>query len=90
MSEWITERLPTADDANKQGYVLVCSLGDMVSAWHWRDVLNRPWMPLPKPHVPPPTREELVQDLIDAIDTIHVKPRSSWTADVLEAREKLK
>ncbi len=86
---WITDRLPTADDANKQGYVLVCSLGDMVSAWHWRNVIHSPWKPL---YDPPPTREELVQELLDAIDdeSDYDMWQVAWRLKVIKAREKLK
>ncbi len=94
MSDWITDRLPGVLDTDVHGSVLVPAGGPSVRAFLWENTatikVGDPWMPAPPPYVPPKTRDELVQELLDAIDTIHAKPRSSWTADVLESRGKLK
>ncbi len=92
MSEWITDRRPTADDADEMGYVLACTMGAAVETAHWCDVMNRPWMPLPAPPacVPPRTREKLVQDLLDAIDAYEeAEDYETWKC-VMQAREELK
>ncbi len=93
MSDWITDRLPNESDSDDDGDVLVPSHNTRRHI-NWTQAVTikvgDPWMPAPPPYVPPKTRDELVQELLDAIDTIHAKPRSSWTADVLESRGKLK
>lgn len=52
MSEWITDRLPTADDAPR-GRVLISS-GERVSESDIAYiVIGDPWMPVPAPYVKP-------------------------------------
>jgi hypothetical protein len=53
MSEWITDRLPTKDDA-VAGRVLITSVLDEVYTIQWENVQrSQPWQRLPAPHVKP-------------------------------------
>lgn len=54
MSEWITDRRPTADDADVD-FVWVTTENGIVLRQQWNQVGDRPWMPLtpPKPYVKP-------------------------------------
>jgi hypothetical protein len=50
MSEWITDRLPTADDALPNGDVWIMSGGRHVVLWPYGLVeLDQPWQPIPRP-----------------------------------------
>jgi len=52
MSNWITDRLPTAEDA-PTGRILAMWCGEMVTNT-WTSVQSGdPWMPLPAPYVKP-------------------------------------
>jgi hypothetical protein len=52
MSEWITDRLPTEEDA-QDGRVLIMYHGEMITD-SWHSILKRqPWMRLPAPYVKP-------------------------------------
>ena len=54
MSEWITDRRPTAEDA-EGGYVWVTTEHCNVLRQLWNQIGDRPWMPLtpPLPYVKP-------------------------------------
>ncbi len=92
MSTWITDRLPCHADIDADGYVLVPtrSSDERTSIWqHAVEVkLGDPWLPAPPAYDPSPTREELVQELLDAIDGND--PHIKWKMKVLQARENLK
>ncbi len=93
MSDWITDRLPGVLDADKQGDVLTPDAeGRRIIDWKLacKVRLGEPWMPAPPVYVPPKTREELVQDLFDAIDAWKWTRTNVDAAWVMEAREKLK
>jgi hypothetical protein len=49
MSEWITDRLPTVDDAMADGMVWTMYLGDVVPLAAERISLGSPWRPIPRP-----------------------------------------
>jgi len=50
MSEWITDRLPTAEDADQFGDVWVTLDNKYVADWNWRSVrMGTPWQPTAKP-----------------------------------------
>ena len=51
MSNWITDRLPTAEDAMVDGRVFMMSNdGSVVLCWSYQLVeLGRPWQPIPVP-----------------------------------------
>ena len=55
MSEWITDRRPTAQDADDSGYVWVTTAHGKVLRQLWSHIGDRPWMPLtpPEPYVKP-------------------------------------
>ena len=55
MSEWITDRLPTAEDAvASRGMVIISDNDGDVYTIEFQDVrLTEPWMPLPAPYVKP-------------------------------------
>ena len=55
MSEWITDRRPTADDAHDLGYVWVTTEHGNVLRQFWSQIGDRPWMPIarPEPYVKP-------------------------------------
>ena len=54
MSEWITDRRPTAKDADND-YVWVTTEHGIVLRQEWDQVYDRPWMPIarPEPYVKP-------------------------------------
>ncbi len=57
MSEWITDRLPTAEDALADDSVLTM-YNDFVVVWAYNDInLGQPWQPIqkPAPYVNPKT-----------------------------------
>ncbi len=93
---WITDRLPTADDVDFAGDVLIPRIGYTERGCHWERVseikLGDPWMPAPPVYDPPPTREELVEELLDAIDdeSDYDMWQVAWRLKVIKAREKLK
>jgi hypothetical protein len=50
MSEWVTDRLPTAEDADEFGDVWVTRGNGFVSEWNWRSIKPQmPWQPTNKP-----------------------------------------
>jgi hypothetical protein len=50
MSDWITDRLPTAEDADKFGDVWVTVRNGFVCEWNWRSIKPQmPWQPTNKP-----------------------------------------
>ena len=53
MSEWITDRLPTAKDADSDGAVLGMRDGVVIFQLAKYLVLGEPWQPLPAPYVKP-------------------------------------
>ena len=56
MSEWITDRPPTAADANSTGNILV-SVGDSVPEISWDAwTAGQPWTHAPDPYVPETNR----------------------------------
>lgn len=97
MSEWITDRLPNESDIDVDGDVLTPWLEESQSlrTIDWSQAvtirLGDPWMPAPPPYVPPKTREEFVQELLDAIDCdSDLGKFATWRLKVLEAREALR
>lgn len=54
MSEWITDRRPTEEDADNE-YVWVTTEHGSVLRQEWDQVFDRPWMPIarPEPYVKP-------------------------------------
>jgi hypothetical protein len=48
-TEWITDRLPTAEDATADGMVWTMYLGDVVPLAAERIPLGTPWQPIHKP-----------------------------------------
>jgi len=95
MSEWITTgRLPTGDDADIYGDVWHSGSG-CVGTLSWYNVtVDDIWQPKqkrPSPYVHPKSRDELVQELLDVIDSSPGMGKfASWKLEVLEAREKLR
>lgn len=55
MSEWITDRLPTAEDADCYGSVWTAYNGEVVIRFYGRVDQGTPWIPLapPEPYVAP-------------------------------------
>ena len=55
MRDWITDRRPTAQDADDSGYVWVTTAHGKVLRQLWSHIGDRPWMPLtpPEPYVKP-------------------------------------
>ena len=55
MSDWITHRPPTEQDADRQGFVWADYGNGLVGQHPWQDVGDRPWMPTnrPEPYVKP-------------------------------------
>lgn len=55
MSDWITDRRPTAEDAHDLGYVWVTTEHGNVLRQFWNQIGDRPWMPIarPEPYVKP-------------------------------------
>ena len=53
--EWITDRLPTGQDADRYGYVYITNKYRSVCEMKWDDVTDQPWMPtnMPEPYVKP-------------------------------------
>jgi hypothetical protein len=50
MSEWITDRLPTEEDADDFFYVYITHPNGDVCEWNWRSVEPQmPWQPTNKP-----------------------------------------
>jgi hypothetical protein len=49
MSNWITDRLPTVDDAMADGKVWTMYLGNVVPLAADRIPLGSPWQPIPRP-----------------------------------------
>jgi hypothetical protein len=50
MSEWITDRLPTKEDADDFFYVYITHPNGDVCEWNWRSVEPQmPWQPTNKP-----------------------------------------
>jgi hypothetical protein len=90
---WITERLPTDADADRQGDVLIPgSEGERMIAFAAVFLVRpgEPWMPAPPAYAPPQTREERVQELLDAVDAFNEMDGTCEWTDVMNAREKLK
>jgi hypothetical protein len=55
MSEWVTDRAPTAEDANEAGFVIVSDPSfekGLLFCWY-KAIYGRPWMSPPKPYQPP-------------------------------------
>ena len=54
MSEWITDRLPTFEDAcNSGAFVLTCNKNEVFGKHFAKILESQPWMPYPKPYVEP-------------------------------------
>lgn len=55
MSDWITDRRPTEEDAHDLGFVWVTTEHGIVLRQIWHQVRDRPWMPMtpPGPYVKP-------------------------------------
>lgn len=55
MSDWITDRRPTEEDAHDLGFVWVTTEHGIVLRQIWHQVRDRPWMPItpPEPYVKP-------------------------------------
>jgi hypothetical protein len=55
MSEWITDRLPTEEDATSYGFVWTTFDGIVISRDHRRIEIGEPWQPIqvPAPYVKP-------------------------------------
>jgi len=50
MSEWITDRLPTAEDADQYGNVWVAWDNDHVDYRRYATIeIGQPWQPIPRP-----------------------------------------
>ena len=96
MSKWITDRLPTAADCdeNMDVFIPVASNPSGFDFFDHRSVRRgEPWHPKPENYVPPEppkSREELVQDLLDVIDSNFFGRFEIWRLKVLEAREALR
>ena len=62
-NEWITDRLPTEEDADSHGYVWITDKDGDVHHMMWDCVVEEPWMHLqsPEPYVKP-KRFEVVDD----------------------------
>lgn len=62
MSEWITDRKPTIEDADCTGFVWITTDYGGVLREQWKTVRDRPWMPItiPEPYVEPPKRYKLM------------------------------
>lgn len=87
MSYWIKDRLPQESDSNEDGdvYLKGCNLH------HYSDVQHGElWHPLPKLSPSPRTREDKIQDLLDAIDTTNVCTVQDWANQVKKVREELR
>lgn len=65
MSEWITDRLPTKEDGNTNGFVL--SSENPLGVFYYEHVtLGTPWQPYPEPYVKQNTWTwAIVRDLIE-------------------------
>jgi hypothetical protein len=49
MNDWITDRLPTAEDAIADQFVWTVYRGN-VEIWHHKAILSgKPWQPIPRP-----------------------------------------
>jgi len=85
-----------SDDTDEDGDVLT-PLGSK-RAIDWSNAttikLGDPWMPAPPLYVPPKTREELVQEMLDAIDAngkySDQQQQAQWIDRVVSAREELR
>ncbi len=92
---WITDRLPWGNKADDNGDVLVPLSNSGERSINCRDAVDltrRLCDGLAKAHaanVPPPTREELVQELLDAVDAFNEMDGSCEWTDVMDARENL-
>ncbi len=78
MSEWITDRLPTAEDADKFGDVWVTVRNGFVCEWNWRSIKPQmPWQPTnkPAPYVKP-KRWTVMGDEIN--DTVALAEFGQW------------
>ena len=55
MSNWITDRRPTAEEAHDLGQVWVTTEHGIVLRQLWNQIGDRPWMPVarPEPYVKP-------------------------------------
>ncbi len=53
MSQWITDRLPTVEDADRDGAVLGMRDGVVIFQIAKCLLLGEPWQPLPAPYVKP-------------------------------------
>jgi len=82
MSKWITDRLPTFEDADDQGDVY--TLNGVLQKWHCIEKFEM-WYPLPKA---PEPREHLVDQLLEVIDEMQ-DGEADWSA-VWKARKELK
>ena len=65
MSNWITGRRPTSDEANEYGEVLTHEVGStywgcVSSLWHWMEC-----PPLPEAEPTPRTLEDVVRQYVD-------------------------
>ena len=49
MSEWITDREPTAEDSDQMGQVWVTGGDGKVNRQWWTTVSKQPWMPIEPP-----------------------------------------
>ena len=75
---WVTNRQPTAEDADSCGKVLVWNEDSKICSFkNYKDVGNLPWQPAPKPYGPPkPKRfKAWVDEVTDCDDETH-----SWTS----------
>ena len=82
MSKWITDRIPTFDDADDSGDVY--TLNGVLQKWHCI-VEDEMWFPLPKA---PEPREHLVDRLLEVIDEMH-DGEADWS-EVWKARKALR
>ena len=97
MSKWITDRLPTAADCdeNCDVFIPVASNPSGFDFIDHRSVRRgEPWHPKPEKYVPPEppkSREELIQELLNAIDSdFDLGKFATWKLTVLVARGALR
>ena len=88
-NEWITDRLPTEQDADTRGDVYITNKYRRVSEKRWYEVTDQPWMPtnLPEPYLKP-KRYEIAKKgpnnyaVIDAINQFARSIAIDWEDDI--------